>query len=90
MNIIKPITAIFLILLSIALSSGSYATPININKADANSLAKSLSGIGKYKAKAIINYRNKNGFFKNAIDIVNVKGIGKGTYNKNKKDILVR
>lgn len=83
-------TVLLSILLFTSINSNSYATPVNINQADASSLEGSLSGIGKYKARAIINYRKKNGLFKQAIDIVKVKGIGKATYQKNQKDILIK
>ncbi len=83
-------TVLLSILLFTSINSNSYATPVNINQADASSLESSLSGIGKYKARAIINYRKKNGLFKQAIDIVKVKGIGKATYQKNQKDILIK
>ncbi len=52
---------------------------ININTADAASLC-SLDGIGKVKAQNIIDYRNANGEFKTADEIMNVKGIGQRTY----------
>lgn len=35
---------------------------ININSADAEQLAQSLSGIGRKKAEAIVNYREQFGF----------------------------
>ena len=89
MKITTPITTLFSILFFFTFTQSSYATPVNINKADARLIASSLSGIGKHKAKAIINYREKDGFFEKAMDIVNVKGIGKATYNKNKSDILI-
>lgn len=41
-----------------------------------------LSGIGLSKAKAIIEYREKNGIFKDIEDIKNVKGIGNGIFEK--------
>lgn len=66
------------------------AAPVNINKASASDIAKSLSGIGLNRAQAIVEYRKQNGKFKNAADIVQVKGIGKSTFEKNKTDILVK
>jgi competence protein ComEA len=50
-------------------------TKVNINTADEASL-EALKGIGKTKAKAIIEYRQKNGPFKTVDDLKNVKGIG--------------
>lgn len=41
-----------------------------------------LSGIGESKAKAIIEYRDKNGLFGCIDDIKNVKGIGNGLFEK--------
>ena len=47
-----------------------------------------LPGIGETKAKAIIQYREENQGFKKIEDIMNVKGIGKSTYEK-LKDFLM-
>ena len=66
------------------------ATPVNINKASADSIAQSLSGIGLKKAQAVVDYRNQYGNFKSAMDIVEVKGIGPSIFEKNKSDILIK
>jgi len=61
---------------------------ININTANADELTK-LNGIGEVKAKAIVAYREDNGFFKSIEEIKNVKGIGEATYLKIKDFITV-
>ena len=61
---------------------------ININEADETSL-QTLDGIGEAKAKAIIEYREKNGEFKSIEDIKNVSGIGDTIYEKIKDNITV-
>ena len=48
---------------------------VNINTASATELA-GLKGIGDAKAKAIIEYREKNGPFKTVDDLRDVRGIG--------------
>jgi len=77
---------IFIVILA-ALSFNVYAVPVNINKANAETIAESLNGIGLKKAQAIVLYRKENGAFKAANDLTNVKGIGEKTVNKNKADI---
>lgn len=47
-----------------------------------------IPGIGESKAKLIIEYRNKNGF-KQIEDIMNVKGIGDGIFEKIKDYITI-
>ena len=54
---------------------------ININSATKEQLLK-IPGIGEAKAKAIINYREKNGDFKTIEDIQNVEGIGSKLYEE--------
>lgn len=61
---------------------------ININTATLDELTK-LDGIGESKANSIIEYRTKNGPFKNIQDIMNVSGIGEAAYNKIKEHIEV-
>lgn len=56
---------------------------ININTADANTLAKHLKGIGLKKAEAIIDYRERFGDFAHIDELAAVKGIGKSTLRKN-------
>ena len=59
---------------------------ININKATIDEL-KTLNGIGEAKAKAIIEYRTKNGLFKSIEELKNVSGISETIYVKIKENI---
>jgi len=61
---------------------------IDINRAEAW-LLEALPGIGESRAQAIVDYRNKNGPFKRIEDLLRVKGIGEGTFNKIKDYITV-
>ena len=60
---------------------------VDINKASIKEL-QSLDGIGYTKAKAIIEYRKKHKF-KKVEEIMNVKGIGKKTFEKIKDEIKI-
>lgn len=70
-------------------SSSIFASPVNINSADAEQIANSLKGIGPSKAAAIIQYRAENGPFKSADELSEIKGIGKKTIDKNREDIII-
>jgi competence protein ComEA len=61
---------------------------IDINTASAAELMV-LDGIGKVYAERIVEYRNANGPFKTAEDIMKVNGIGKAIWEKNKDKITV-
>ena len=65
------------------------AGKVNINTADAETIAAELSGIGPAKAKAIIEYREENGPFTSVEELLNVKGIGPRTLEKIRKDVLL-
>ena len=69
------------------LSMSVMAEPVDVNSADAATLAKALHGIGLKKAQAIVADREKNGAFKTLEDLGRVKGIGDKTLAKNKADI---
>jgi competence protein ComEA len=56
-------------------AKASISQKLNINTATAEQLM-SLPGIGKSKAKAIIDYREQQGPFKRIDDLVLVRGIG--------------
>lgn len=65
------------------------AGPVNINTADAGTIAAELNGVGLAKAKAIVEYREKHGPFRSADDLSLVKGIGDRTVDMNRADIRV-
>lgn len=65
------------------------AGPVNINTADAETMAAELNGVGLSKARAIVEYRTKHGPFRSADDLSLVKGIGERTVDKNRSDIQV-
>ncbi len=83
------IKSTFIALVTLFFSSIALATPVNINTATASEIAAALNGIGIAKAEALVAYRNQNGMFTSAEQIVNVSGIGEATFEKNKADILV-
>ena len=57
-------------------ATGATGTPqkININSAE-GWLLEALPGIGPTKSKAIIDYRQKSGFFRNVDELIKVQGI---------------
>jgi competence protein ComEA len=70
-------------------SFGAWAVPVDINKADASTLAAELNGVGASKAAAIVAYREANGPFRHIEDLSNVKGIGIKTVEKNRSNLLI-
>ncbi len=69
-------------------SFGAFAASVNINTADASTLASELNGVGAAKAAAIVAYRESNGPFKQLEDLLQVKGVGEKILEKN-REILV-
>lgn len=65
------------------------AARLDINLADAESLAASLVGIGLTKAWEIVRYRALHGDFVAIEELAEVKGIGLATVEKNRHLVLV-
>jgi len=63
------------------------ADQVNINTATAQEIADSLNGIGLSKAEKIVEYREANGPYQHIDELVNVKGIGLRTVDKNRDAI---
>lgn len=79
-NVIKVLGVCLLTLVAgLAFAVGK----ININTADADTLASQLTGIGHSKAEAIVSYRNENGPFKSIESLADVKGIGQKILDEN-------
>ena len=64
-----------------------WAGPVDINTADAKTLARELQGIGLARAQAIVAYREKNGPFKSAEDLKKIKGVGAHVIELNRSNI---
>lgn len=76
--------------IALALASRIVFAAVNINTADASTLAKDLAGVGAAKAAAIVKYRTEKGPFKSAEELKKVEGIGESTYERNKANIKVK
>ena len=65
------------------------ATQVDINSADAKTLAQALDGVGLVKAEAIVAYRNAHGPFESVDDLAKVKGIGPRIIEENREALVV-
>jgi competence protein ComEA len=68
---------------------GQEAERVNINKATAQELAK-LQKVGPKYAVRIVEHRQKYGPFKLTEELMDVPGIGLGTYNRIKDQIIAQ
>ncbi len=75
------------VLLTITMGAGANAGPVNVNTADAATIASELKGIGLKRAQTIVDYRAKHGPFKSADELALIKGIGPKVIQKNRADI---
>jgi competence protein ComEA len=66
------------------------AAAVNINSADAATLAGALSGVGQSKAEAIVRYREQFGPFESVEELTEVKGIGAATVERNRARIRLQ
>ncbi len=65
----------------------AWAGPVNVNTADAKTIAKELAGVGDKLAEAIVSERAKAPF-KDATDLAKrVKGVGESIIAKNKDNL---
>ena len=65
------------------------AGPVNINTADAATLAAELTGVGPALAQAIVEDRDRNGRFNTAEELARVSGIGMSVVESNREFIMV-
>jgi competence protein ComEA len=70
-------------------SALAHGGPVNINTADAATLAAELTGVGPALAKAIVEDRDQNGVFNRPEDLTRVSGIGMSVIETNREYILV-
>jgi competence protein ComEA len=80
----------FLFAIPAVLFSGwLFAGPVDMNAADAETIARELNGIGAARAQAIVDYRSEFGRFETADDLLNVGGIGPHTLEVNRTNIVI-
>ena len=102
MNIIRTPLALLFAALILSLTSGLAlagdaqetasevaAVSVNLNSASAEELAEKLDGVGPARAELIIKYREENGPFASVEQLLEVKGIGTATLEKNRARIVL-
>ncbi|MDH3900468.1 MAG: helix-hairpin-helix domain-containing protein [Gammaproteobacteria bacterium] len=87
MSIIRSMLLLATMLL--AASTHVFAGQVDINTADAGTLASAIDGVGERKAQAIVEHRQTNGPFASVDELANVKGIGIKTVENNRDSLTV-
>lgn len=101
MNAIKSfvVNGLLIFLLSLGGLSAATAGPqavvpeslsVNINTADAETLAASLKGVGEKRAADIVAWRNSNGQFTSLEQLMQIKGIGPTFLERNQSRLTLK
>lgn len=69
--------------------AGLMAGPVDLNSADADTIARELNGVGAARAQAIVEYRDEYGAFESPEDLLNVAGIGRHILDVNRANIVL-
>jgi competence protein ComEA len=88
----NQLRSLFLLLAGCAALIGApraAADPVNINTADAATLARELVGVGETRAAAIVAHRTQNGPFRSVEELTLVKGIGPRVIEQNRGNLVV-
>lgn len=64
--------------------------PVDINTANAETLAEAIDGVGIKKARDIVTYRKKNGPFESVDELIEVSGIGRQTVDGSRENLTVK
>ena len=67
----------------------TWAGPVDLNTADAETIARELNGVGEARAQAIVAWRETHGAFSKAEDLLQVDGIGPHILDVNRANILL-
>jgi competence protein ComEA len=76
--------------LTLILPAVLWAGPVDVNSADAPTIARELDGVGSARARAIVEYRQEFGRFASADDLLNVAGIGQQILEANRDNIVIQ
>ena len=79
----------FYLMLVLLMAAPVSAGPVDINTADATTLASAINGVGEKKAATIVEYRNTHGPFASVDELARIKGIGAGTIDRNRDNLTV-
>ncbi len=70
-------------------NTSEQAIQLDINVADAVTIAATMDGVGLVKAREIVAYREMFGKFRSIDELIDVQGIGPATIEKNRHIILI-
>ena len=74
---------------ALSLSYFANAEPVDLNQADAETLAENIVGVGPVLAEAIVTYRLENGPFVSTEQLLEIPGLSPKLLEKNEKSLLV-
>jgi len=89
MRLISSLLLSSALLVGACMAPAAWAGPVDINTADASTLARELNGIGPARAAAIVAYRNEHGPFKSVDDLALVKNIPQKVIDSNREFLRV-
>ncbi len=86
----KNIIQLFVAFTLLFASHFAVAEVVNINTADAATLAANIIGVGEKKALAIVAFRDEHGPFKSVDEMTQVKGIGLKLVDNNRENLTIK